>query len=142
MSDESRNVNPESQQSAVRIDKWLWAARFFKTRSLASTAVKGGKVELDGHKAKPSSNVRAGQSLRVTKGEAVFEVDIDAVADKRGPASQAQALYTETEASVERRTEQAAERRAARLSMPRPSGRPDKKQRRQLRRFKHGDDAG
>ncbi|WP_423823111.1 S4 domain-containing protein [Salinisphaera sp. SPP-AMP-43] len=142
MSDESRNVNPASQSSAVRIDKWLWAARFFKTRSVASTAVKGGKVELDGHKAKPSSTVRAGQRLQVTKGEVVFEVEIDAVAEKRGPASQAQALYTETQASVERRTEQAAERRAARLSMPRPSARPDKKQRRQLRRFKHGDDAG
>lgn len=137
MSQASRKSDTSS--STVRIDKWLWAARFFKTRSLASSAVKGGKVEIDGHNAKPSATVRPGQHLRVTKGEAVFEVEIEAVSDQRGPASQAQALYSETEESRKRRTERAAERRAARLSMPRPAARPDKKQRRQLRRFKHGD---
>lgn len=128
-----------SAAPAVRVDKWLWAARFFKTRNLASTAVKGGKVEIDGHKAKPSAALRAGQRLRMTKGEMVFEVDIEAVSEQRGPAEQAQMLYTETEASRQRRAERAAERRAARLSTPRPTTRPDKKQRRQLRRFKHGD---
>lgn len=136
------NATRKSESAATptaRIDKWLWAARFFKTRSLASTAVKGGKVEIDSHKAKPSAVVRAGQRLRVTKGEMVFEVDIDDVSDQRGPASQAETLYTETRVSRENRAERAAERRAARLSMPRPSGRPDKKQRRQLRQFKHGD---
>lgn len=138
MSNASRKSQPTTTP-AVRIDKWLWAARFFKTRNLASTAVKGGKVEIDDYKAKPSAAVRAGQRLRVTKGETVFEVDIDDVSDQRGPASQAETLYTETQASREYRAERAAERRAARLSMPRPAGRPDKKQRRQLRRFKHGD---
>lgn len=138
MSNRSRKSETQSP-AAVRIDKWLWAARFFKTRSLASTAVKGGKVEIDGHNAKPSATVRSGQLLRVTKSETTFEVEIEAASDKRGPASQAQALYTETATSRERRTEQAAERRAAKLSMPRPSKRPDKKQRRKLRQFKHGD---
>jgi ribosome-associated heat shock protein Hsp15 len=138
MSSKSRKPQAASPPS-VRIDKWLWAARFFKTRSLAATAVKGGKVEIDGHNAKASAAVHPGQQLRVTKEEMVFEIEINAVSDKRGPASQAQTLYTETTASRERRAERATERRAARASMPRPSGRPDKKQRRQLRRFKHGD---
>lgn len=129
----------DAQTDAVRIDKWLWAARFFKTRSLASDAVKGGKVEIDGHRAKPSSAVRAGQRLHISKGETAFEIDVAAVSEHRGPASEAQALYTETEGSRQRRSERAAERRASRLSMPRPTSRPDKKQRRQLRRFKHGD---
>ena len=138
MSQASRK-SESSAGPAVRVDKWLWAARFFKTRSLASTAVKGGKIEVNGHKAKPSATLRPGHRLRVTKGEVVFEVEVADVSDKRGPANQAEALYTETEASRERRAERAAERRAARISMPRPTARPDKKQRRELRRFKHGD---
>lgn len=122
----------------VRIDKWLWAARFFKTRSAASTAVKGGKIKVDGHNAKPSTNVRAGQRLSISKGDDLFEIDVQALSDKRGPASQAQALYAETPEGEARRQERAAERRAARISVPRSTGRPDKKQRRELRRFKQG----
>lgn len=125
--------------AAVRVDKWLWAARFFKTRSAASTAVKGGKIKADGHNAKPSTSVRAGQRLSISKGDELFEVDVQDVSDKRGPASQAHALYAETPESNERRRERAAERRVANVSVPRSIGRPDKKQRRQLRRFKEGD---
>lgn len=131
-----------SDQDAVRVDKWLWAARFFKTRSLATTAIKGGHIELDGHKAKASAAVRAGQMLRIKKGEQRFEVEVVDVADKRGPATQAEQLYRETPESQSRRADAAAERRAARLAMPRPDSRPDKKSRRRLRRFKQGDDAG
>ncbi|WP_348762234.1 S4 domain-containing protein [uncultured Salinisphaera sp.] len=131
-----------SDQDAVRVDKWLWAARFFKTRSLATTAIKGGHIELDGHKAKASAAVRAGQMLRIKKGEQRFEVEVVDVADKRGPATQAEQLYRETPESQGRRADAAAERRAARLAMPRPDSRPDKKSRRRLRRFKQGDDAG
>ncbi|MES1925992.1 S4 domain-containing protein [Salinisphaera sp. T31B1] len=138
MSRDTRKPAPSFEPAAVRVDKWLWAARFFKTRSLASTAVKGGKIEVDGHNAKPSTSVRPGQRLNVTKGEDRFEIDIQAVSDKRGPASQAQTLYVETPASVKRRGEQAEQRRAARISMPHSTHRPDKKQRRQLRRFKEG----
>ncbi|MDA3921034.1 MAG: S4 domain-containing protein [Salinisphaera sp.] len=133
---DSRSV---AANESVRVDKWLWAARFFKTRSLASTAVKGGRIEVDGHKAKPSTNVRAGLRLQISKGDVLFEIDVLDVSDKRGPASTAETLYAETPASIEQRQERAADRKAARTSMPRPLARPDKKQRRQLRRFKQGD---
>ena len=139
MNDAPRNTGAGP---TVRIDKWLWAARFFKTRSLATTAIKGGHIELDGHKAKASAAVRAGQMLRIKKGEQRFEVEVVDVADKRGPATQAEQLYRETPESQGRRADAAAERRAARLAMPRPDSRPDKKSRRRLRRFKQGDDAG
>ena len=139
MNDASRNTN---DGPTVRIDKWLWAARFFKTRSLATAAIKGGHVELDGHKAKASAAVRAGQMLKIKKPEQVFDVEIIAVSDKRGPASQAEQLWQETPESQKRREDEAAERRAARLTMPRPTARPDKKSRRRLRRFKQGEDAG
>ena len=139
MNDAPRNTGAGP---TVRIDKWLWAARFFKTRSLATAAIKGGHVELDGHKAKASAAVRAGQTLRIKKPEQVFEVTVIAVSDKRGPASQAEQLWQETPESRQRRENEAAERRAARLTMPRPTARPDKKSRRRLRRFKQGEDAG
>jgi len=139
MSQSPRKPADRVETTSVRVDKWLWAARFFKTRSLASAAVKGGKIEIDGHNAKPSTGVRAGQRLSITKGELHFEVDVHAVSEKRGPASQAEALYVETPQSIEQRRAAAAERRAAHLTMPRPIGRPDKKQRRQLRRFKTGE---
>ena len=133
MTDSAHN-NP-----SVRVDKWLWAARFFKTRSLASKAVKGGKVEVNGHRAKASTGVHVDDRLEITKGETAFEIDVRDLSDKRGPASVASQLYTETPASRDARERQAEERRAARLSMPRPAIRPDKKQRRALRRFKQGE---
>lgn len=131
--------NTSAPEQAVRVDKWLWAARFFKTRRLASAAVKGGRIEVNGHNAKPSTNVRPGLRLRISKSDVLFEVDVFDVSDKRGPASTAETLYAETQTSIERRKAQAAERKTARASMPRPLARPDKKQRRQLRRFKQGD---
>jgi len=139
MSQRSRKPEDTADPIAVRVDKWLWAARFFKTRSLASEAVKGGKIEIDGHNAKPSTGVRAGHRLRITKGELHFEIDVLAVSEKRGAASQAETLYAETVESIERRSAAAAERKAAHLTMPRTIGRPDKKERRQLRRFKTGE---
>lgn len=128
---------PEKQR--VRLDKWLWAARFFKTRSQASAAVKGGHVHLNGRRVKASASVRAGDAVHVTKGSVAFEIEVTALSEKRGPAVQAQQLYTETPASIAAREQAAAERRVARSSMPRPAARPDKKQRRQLRRFKEGE---
>ena len=83
----------------MRIDKWLWAARFFKTRSLATEAVPGGRVHMDGARVKPAKDVRVGDRLEITIGEAVFAVEVRGLADKRGPASQAQRLYEETEES-------------------------------------------
>jgi len=123
----------------VRLDKWLWAARFFKTRSQAAHAVKGGHVQVNGQRGKPGAQLRKGDRLHVTKGALRFELDVVDLAEKRGPAAQAQALYEETAASVEAREKAAEQRRIARAAMPRPQRRPDRKQRRQLRRFKQGD---
>lgn len=120
----------------VRLDKWLWAARFFKTRSQAVAAIKGGHVHANGQRSKPSAGVVVGDRLRITKGAIVFVVDVVGLADKRGPAAVAQMLYVETQDSIEARAAAAEARRLARMSTPQPNRRPDKKQRRQLRRFK------
>lgn len=120
---------------AVRIDKWLWAARFFKTRSLAQQAVAGGKVHLDGQRVKPARDVRPGDRLTITKGEIHFEVVVDAVSARRGPAREAETLYTETESSREARERARAARRE---KPPAPDRRPDKRERRRLQKFKEG----
>lgn len=122
----------------VRIDKWLWAARFFKTRGLAQSAVNGGKVHLNGERVKPSRSVQVGDVLDITRGEQRFNVTVEQLSETRGPASVAQALYVESEASRKQREEQGAMRKLLRQSAPRPEGRPDKKQRRHIIRFKEG----
>lgn len=137
MSSQKHNDDPnKSRNGKVRVDRWLWAARFFKTRSLAHTAIKGGKVEINGAKAKPASGLTPGDRLQVTKGQQVFEVDIDAVSDKRGSATNAEGLYTETEASKKRRAQEAEARRITRNATPTPRGRPDRRDREALRQFK------
>jgi ribosome-associated heat shock protein Hsp15 len=115
----------------VRIDKWLWAARFYKTRSLAQNAVRGGHVEIDGRACKPARGVSVGDRLRITRGETAFELRVDALSERRGPAPEAETLYTETAESRERREKRAAERRLERRSGPRR--RPDKRERRKIR---------
>jgi ribosome-associated heat shock protein Hsp15 len=115
----------------VRIDKWLWAARFFKTRSLAQQAVRGGHVEINGHVCKPARAVAVGDRLRITRGEVVFEVIVEALADRRGPAGRARLLYAESEESAARRAQRAEEQRLRRQAAP--AGRPDKRERRRLR---------
>lgn len=118
---------------SVRIDKWLWAARFFKTRSLAQAAVRGGHVAINGQGCKPARSVVVGDRLRITRGEVVFEVVVAGLADRRGPAPEARRLYEETEASRERREARAEQRRlGAQVDAGR---RPDKRDRRRLRRF-------
>lgn len=123
----------------LRLDKWLWAARFFKTRALAQQAISGGKVHLNGERVKPAHAVAQGDTLEITKGVDHLVVVVDALSGKRGPAKVAQALYTETEESVERRERFAEQRKLANQAIPRPQRRPDKKQRRKLIRFKTGD---
>ncbi|KAF0284252.1 RNA-binding S4 domain-containing protein [Spiribacter roseus] len=123
---------------SVRLDRWLWAARFFKTRRLAVDAIKGGKVEVDGVRAKPARAVRAGNRLLIRKGPQTFEVDVEDLAEQRGPAPQAQALYTETDASVRARERQRDELRAAAAAQPRPDHRPDRRDRQRLAAFKRG----
>ncbi|HYW92723.1 MAG TPA: S4 domain-containing protein [Gammaproteobacteria bacterium] len=121
----------------VRMDKWLWAARFFKTRGLASDAVKGGKVHVNGQRVKPAHALQPGDRVTVTKGPYRFEIEVVGLSERRGPARTAEQLYRETPESRSGREEISARRRAERLSAPRPPrGRPDKKQRRELIRFK------
>lgn len=120
---------------AVRLDKWLWAARFFKTRSLAQQAVRGGKVEINGDKPKPSRLVRAKDRLRISKGELLFEIDVLEIGEKRVSASLASQMYLETDDSLARRETLRAERQ----QMGDSGRRPDKHQRRALRRIHRGD---
>lgn len=117
----------------VRLDLWLWAARFFKTRSLAKQAIESGRVEVDGQRAKPSRAVRSGERLGIVRGEERFEVDVLGLSSSRGPAPVAQALYVETPESKVRREQVRAERAAMRDGFIAPEHRPDKRARRLIR---------
>jgi len=119
--------------ASVRIDVWLWAARFFRTRSLAKQAVENGKVEVGGQRAKASRGVRVGDALRIMRGEESFEVEVRGLSDNRGPASVAQAMYAESEASRDRRVAARADRAAARAGYRAPETKPDKRARRLIR---------
>lgn len=125
-----------NEVSKVRVDKWLWAARFFKTRSLAKAAIEGGKVQLDGQRVKVSKEITVGDRLEVRQGYDQREILVTALSDQRRGAPEAQLLYQETEASLKRRESEAAARKAAGGMIDRPAHRPDKKQRRQIHRFK------
>jgi ribosome-associated heat shock protein Hsp15 len=120
----------------VRLDKWLWAARFFKTRGLATEAVDGGKVHVNGERVKAARPVKLGDRLEIRRGPELMEVRVLAVSDHRGPATAAQALYEESAGSRARREEQAAQRRLLGAGMARPAGRPDKRDRRRIIRFR------
>ena len=122
----------------VRIDKWLCAARFFKTRALAQAAVIAGKVRLHEERIKPSKDVQAGDALVIRVGEFEWSVTVTAVADRRGPADAARKLYRETEESIARRVAQIADRKAAGSSAGERKGRPTKRERRQIIRFREG----
>lgn len=117
----------------TRLDVWLWAARFFRTRSLARQAIETGKVEVGGQHAKPSHGVRVTDALRIMRGEEVFEVEVVALADQRGPATVARTLYVESDASRMARENRLAELRAARAGYQPPHGKPDKRARRLIR---------
>ncbi len=117
----------------VRIDKWLWAARFFKTRALASEAVNGGKIHLQGQRIKPSRTVKLNDTYEIHKGYDRIEVVVQALSDRRGPASVAQSLYQETENSIKRREKESEQRKLARLQRPVLDHRPSKKERRKFR---------
>ena len=124
----------------VRLDKWLWAARFFKTRTLAAEAVAGGKVHVGGQRGKPSHVVRLGEMLRIQRGPEEYWVTVRAVSDRRGPASVAVLLYEETAESRQRREALREQRRLEHSLFPPPAGRPTKQDRRRIVRFTHGDD--
>src|SRR5579864_3388563 len=118
--------------TSIRIDKWLWAARFFKTRALAARACELGRIQSKGQPAKAAREVRVGDMLRVTNDGGDFEVEVLLLGEVRGPASVAQTLYRETEASRELRMKVAAERKAMRQFEELPAGRPSKRDRRKI----------
>jgi ribosome-associated heat shock protein Hsp15 len=125
-----------SIMTSVRVDKWLWAARFFKTRSLAARACELGRIQSNHQPAKASREVRIGDMLRVTNDGGDFEVEVLLLSDVRGPASVAQTLYRETDASRELRTKVAAERKAMRQFEELPAARPSKRDRRRIIQFR------
>ena len=118
-----------------RLDKWLWAARFYKTRSLAVQAIEAGHVRADGARVKPAHDVRVGERISVRKSELAWEIDVTALSDRRGSAAQAALLYRETAESVEARAQALQQRKAALGAEPRWSGRPTKRDRRKLEDF-------
>jgi len=118
------------------MDKWLWAARFFKTRSLAARACDLGRIQSNGQPAKPAREVRIGDLLHVTNDGGDFEVEVLLLSEVRGPASAAQTLYRETEASRELRQKVAAERKATKQFEELPAGRPSKRDRRRIIQFR------
>jgi ribosome-associated heat shock protein Hsp15 len=119
----------------LRLDKWLWAARFFKTRALAAAAITAGKVTVNGDRAKPSRIIRASDQLAIRRGPYEWTVIIKAVSRLRGPAAQAQSLYEETEGSLRNRQGVAAQIKLERPPTPEHLGRPSKKDRRAIARF-------
>lgn len=123
---------------AVRLDKWLWATRFFKTRGTAQQAIKGGKVEINGASPKASRLVRRGDRLQITKGELRFEIVVDEIGEKRVSAPLAEAMYTETDASRRERERRAEERKLRQAAGVAPARKPDKRERRKLRAFNRG----
>ena len=130
--EEAVTQQPDPMQ-AVRLDVWLWAARFYKTRSLAKQAVETGKVDVGGQRAKAARVVRVGDALRVARGEEIFEIAVIALSDTRGPASAAQNLYAESEASRLAREQLRAQRIAERNGYRAPESKPDKRARRLIR---------
>jgi len=125
---------------SVRLDKWLWAARFFKTRALAKKAIEGGKVHYNGDRAKTSKSVEVGALIRVPQGWDIWEVEVMALSDQRRGAPEARELYRETAESAERRAREAETRRLTNQAMQHPLKRPDKKQRRDIQRFQRQHD--
>lgn len=119
----------------MRLDKWLWAARFYKTRTLASDAVDGGKVKLNGFATKPAKEVKIGDRRHVRVGDQVWEVVVQGLNEQRRPAPEAQLLYQETQDSVRQRIQAAELRKLAPAPAPDHKGRPTKRDRRQLSRF-------
>lgn len=126
----------QADLSMVRIDKWLWAARFFKTRSLAGKACELGRVQCNQQPAKPARGVHIGEFLQIRTEGGEFEVEVLLLSEIRGPSSVAQTLYRETESSREKRQKLALERRAGTQFSPAPENRPSKRDRRKIREFR------
>ncbi len=120
----------------VRIDKWLWAARFYKTRAVARETIQGGKVSVDGVRCKPAKTIEVGQIIKAPRGHDIYEVEVLELSETRRGAPEAQKLYQETPESIERRERESELRRMNAMFSPHPDQKPDKKQRRDLMKFK------
>jgi ribosome-associated heat shock protein Hsp15 len=129
-------LTPGQNKNSIRIDKWLWAARFFKTRALASKACDLGRVRSNEIEAKPAREVHLGDMLRIRNEGGEFHIEVLQISDMRGPAAVAQSLYRETEASKEQRQREAAERKAMQQYAPLPERRPSKRDRRRIVQFR------
>ncbi len=125
----------ESPAAHIRADQWLWAARFFKTRSLAKQAIEGGKIEVNGARCKPAKTLHIGDTLSISRGIERFEVVVAALSAIRGPATKATGLYQETEESIARREREREAQRLSRLGFQPPPGRPSKRDRRDMASF-------
>ncbi|MFP2769001.1 ribosome-associated heat shock protein Hsp15 [Oceanisphaera sp. KMM 10153] len=126
------------EKPSIRLDKWLWAARFYKTRSLARTMIDGGKVHYNGQRSKPSKLVEVGALIRLRQGNDEKEVVVLELSEHRGKAEQAQRLFRETEDSIKKRDQNAEARKFNSQFAPSPERRPDKKERRTLLKIKQG----
>ncbi len=125
----------ELNEEGLRLDKWLWAARFFKTRAAAAEAVGGGKVHVNGQRVKPARTVHVGDELEIHRAQEAMSVTVRGINARRRPASEAQALYEEHETSRLAREQAREQRRLLNAAMPHPQHRPDKRERRRIRRF-------
>lgn len=126
---------PDDANARHRLDRWLWCTRFFKTRSLATEAVNGGRIKVQGERVKPSHDLRVGDRLTLSCNDEPMEIDVLAFPARRGPASEARACYDETPASTARRAVLREQHRLAALARPRPDTKPDKRERRQMEKF-------
>lgn len=129
-------MKKEKSSEEVRLDKWLWAARFYKTRAIAREMIEGGKVHYNGQRSKPGKVVELNAELTLRQGNDERTVVVADISAQRRPASEAQQLYRETDASIEKREKMAQARKVNALTMPHPDRRPDKKERRDLMKFK------
>jgi ribosome-associated heat shock protein Hsp15 len=130
----------EAGEEKIRLDKWLWAARFFKTRSMATQAVTGGKVHVNDQRVKPAKVVQIGDELRITRSESVFVVKVLGLSEVRRPAVEARLLYEESLESIRARDEESQMRKMTRAGYSAPTGRPGKRDRRKIREFTKKDE--
>lgn len=136
MKADKQTMNAQKDSIEVRLDKWLWAARFFKTRAIARDAVQSGKVQYNGQRSKPGKQVEIGAVIRIPAGYDIKEVTVLQLSEQRKNATLAQSLYQESTQSIETREKNAQARKLSSFHSPRPDSRPDKKQRRQIIQFK------
>ncbi|MGX2039802.1 RNA-binding S4 domain-containing protein [Methylocaldum sp. MU1018] len=130
--------NRSAAEQRMRLDKWLWAARFFKTRQLAIDAIAGGKVHLNGQRVKPGKEIGVGAKLRISKDQYLWDITVRALSSQRRPAAEAALLYEESPESIARRQAEAARRREEQSLGFQSETRPNKKDRRLIHRFKRG----